>query len=327
MPRNGSGTFSRAVADYVYDTDILETDVNAEMDDMATALSGSVAANGETPITANIPFANYKITGLGSATARTDAPNAGQVQDGKLNWVAAGGTADAITAAYSPAITALVDGQLCHVRAGAANATTTPTFSPNGLTARTITKNGAAALAAGDIAGAGHELILRYLLASTQWELLNPATSVAAASTTVAGKVELATDAETITGTDTARAVTPSNLTAAKVLRADLTDTLEVGYDVTPEAAGTKSSGTFTPTYADGNVHTATNGGAHTLAPPTGTGTMIIHYTNNASAGAITTSGFTKVTGSSFTTTDTHKFMCFITTGNSVSLLNVVAMQ
>lgn len=37
---------------------------------------------------------------------------------------------------------------------------------------------------------------------------------VAAASTTAAGKVELATDAETITGTDTARAVTPANLTA-----------------------------------------------------------------------------------------------------------------
>lgn len=34
------------------------------------------------------------------------------------------------------------------------------------------------------------------------------------ASTTVKGKVELATDAETLTGTDTARAMTPSNLTA-----------------------------------------------------------------------------------------------------------------
>lgn len=34
------------------------------------------------------------------------------------------------------------------------------------------------------------------------------------ASTTVEGKVELATDAETITGTDTVRAMTPSNLTA-----------------------------------------------------------------------------------------------------------------
>ncbi len=38
--------------------------------------------------------------------------------------------------------------------------------------------------------------------------------SVAAATTTVAGIVELATDAESITGTDTARAITPANLRA-----------------------------------------------------------------------------------------------------------------
>ncbi len=38
--------------------------------------------------------------------------------------------------------------------------------------------------------------------------------SIADATTTVKGKVELATDAETITGTDTVRAVTPSNITA-----------------------------------------------------------------------------------------------------------------
>jgi hypothetical protein len=41
----------------------------------------------------------------------------------------------------------------------------------------------------------------------------NLAPTISDASTTVKGKVELATDAETITGTDTGRAVTPSNLT------------------------------------------------------------------------------------------------------------------
>ena len=38
--------------------------------------------------------------------------------------------------------------------------------------------------------------------------------SIVSATTTVQGKVELATDAETITGTDTARAVTPANIQA-----------------------------------------------------------------------------------------------------------------
>lgn len=74
----------------------------------------------------------------------------------------------------------------------------------------------------------------------------------------------------------------------------------------------------------------AVNGGAHTLAPPSvGTGnalSMVIQYTNNASAGTITTSGFTKVSGS-FTTTNGDDFLCYITVINGFSHLNVVALQ
>lgn len=102
----------------------------------------------------------------------------GDLFSGTGSWVDAGGTADAITATYSPAVTSVVDGQLFFVRAGAANTTTTPTFKPNTLTARTIVKDGGAALVAGDIAGDGHELILRYYAASTRYELLNPAGTV-----------------------------------------------------------------------------------------------------------------------------------------------------
>lgn len=178
MARNGAGTYERAVADYVYNTTIDQTTVNQEMDDIASALTGSLAKNGETVPTANLPMGTYRHTGVGNGSARTDYAALGQVQDGKANWVDGGGTADAITATYSPVITALVDGQLCYVRATAANATTTPTFSPNGLTARTIVKNGGVALAAGDIVGDGHELELRYDLTNTRWELLNPKTDL-----------------------------------------------------------------------------------------------------------------------------------------------------
>lgn len=47
----------------------------------------------------------------------------------------------------------------------------------------------------------------------------NRTLAVSAASSTAAGVVELATDAETITGTDTARAVTPANVAAAYVAK------------------------------------------------------------------------------------------------------------
>jgi|CXWL01.1.fsa_nt_gi hypothetical protein len=91
------------------------------------------------------------------------------------NWAIAAGTADAITAVYSPTNKALPDGLILGVRASAANATTTPTFAPDGLTAHTITRYGGVALKPGDIAAAGHELLLRYKLSATRWELLNPA--------------------------------------------------------------------------------------------------------------------------------------------------------
>lgn len=91
------------------------------------------------------------------------------------SWVAAGGTNDAITATYSPAIGALTDGLLLGFRASGPNNTTTPTFAPNGLTARTITKYGGVALALGDIPNANAEVLIRYNLANTRWELLNPA--------------------------------------------------------------------------------------------------------------------------------------------------------
>ena len=176
-----SGTFTRDY-DYTADRDagdptnkISATKVDADFDQIAAALSLALYRDGQATATANIPMGGYKFTGLAtSASARTDSVSAGIVQDGKLNWVDGGGTADAITATYSPAITALVDGQLCCVRATAANATTTPTFSPNGLTARTIVKQGGTALLAGDIHGDGHELILRYDLTNTRWELINP---------------------------------------------------------------------------------------------------------------------------------------------------------
>lgn len=112
----------------------------------------------------------------------------------------------------------------------------------------------------------------------------------------------------------------------ADTLKADTADVLTAGFATTPYNAGTKSTGTFTPDEANGNLQYAINGGAHTLAPMTNNGTVIIQYTNNASAGAVTTTGFTKVTGS-FTTTNGDDFMCYLTVNNSKSHLTIVALQ
>lgn len=105
------------------------------------------------------------------------------------------------------------------------------------------------------------------------------------------------------------------------------TGTLTTGFDSSDHNAGTKSSGTYTPAASDGNFQYAVNGGAHTLAPPATSCSIVVQYTNNGSAGGITTSSFTIVTGDSFTTTNGDDFMCVLTRCNGFSVLNVTALQ
>lgn len=96
---------------------------------------------------------------------------------------------------------------------------------------------------------------------------------------------------------------------------------------VTSKAGGVVSSGTFTPDPGARSTHDYTNNGAHTLAPSVNNGHCAVHITNGASAGAITTSGWTKVLGDAFDTTNGHKFIAFVEIGPAGSVLSVVAMQ
>ena len=123
----------------------------------------------------------------------------------------------------------------------------------------------------------------------------------------------------------------------ADILKADTADQLTAAFTMANDDDGTQSgAGTYTPSVAAGsNCKEITNGGAFTLAPPSPASDEWIHINvyivNNGSAGAITTSGFTNVTGDSFTTTDTHKFICRITVadigGTEYSTLDVEALQ
>lgn len=99
---------------------------------------------------------------------------------GETVSTATGGTADAITATFAPVPRYPSNGVCLSVRAASANATTTPTFTPNGgvIAPATIVKGNNLPLAAGDIAGAGHWLELAWDSTLTKWVLLNPANGV-----------------------------------------------------------------------------------------------------------------------------------------------------
>lgn len=90
---------------------------------------------------------------------------------------AAGGTADALTGTYTPAITALVDRMRLTVVATAANTTAAMTFTPNGpaIAPVGVVKGVGAALVVGDVPGAGYPIDLEYSASLGRWIMMNPA--------------------------------------------------------------------------------------------------------------------------------------------------------
>jgi hypothetical protein len=114
----------------------------------------------------------------------------------------------------------------------------------------------------------------------------------------------------------------------ADTAKLDVEDqTLAGGARVTVKDLGTITTGTVTPDPGDRPHQKLVNGGAFTLAPGTNQGSYWLDITNNGPAGAITTSGWTKVVGSSFTTTYGHKFACVAHISDLGSLLSVTGMQ
>jgi hypothetical protein len=108
------------------------------------------------------------------------------------------------------------------------------------------------------------------------------------------------------------------------------TDTLSQISTTPIYVLGVVSSGTITPYPANGSFQAYTNNGAHTLAP---SGSVVGQYwldiTNGASAGVITTSGWTKVitTLGALNTTVGNKFRLLATIGLAGSQLTIYPLQ
>lgn len=82
MPFNGSGTFTRVYSwtnDAANSINITASRMDTEDNGFATGLSDCVTRDGQSPWTANLPAAGFKITGLGAGSASGDSANVGQV--------------------------------------------------------------------------------------------------------------------------------------------------------------------------------------------------------------------------------------------------------
>lgn len=251
MSFNGSGTFQPYVPGnpVIPGTVISSTAFNATINDIAAGLSNAVTRDGQSPLTANLPAAGRKITGLGAGVVAGDSlrfeqlfsqgteqdiASAATVDIGGLNTTIARITGTTTITSFGTnyngprfvrfagalllthnATTLILPGGANITTAAGDRAILTPVGNPGsgwqvlayevaalapGTASSAATLSGTVAIANG---GTGQTTAAAAFTALKQ-----------AASTTATGVVELATDGETDTGTDTTRAVTPSNLQA-----------------------------------------------------------------------------------------------------------------
>jgi hypothetical protein len=152
MARNGSGTYSLPAGNPVTTgTTISSTWANSTLNDISSALTASLAYDGQTTPVANLPMGGYVHTNVGNATVRTNYPSSGQVQDGTLTYLTSVSGTDTITATAPISMTAYATGQVFRFISAGANTTTSVTLNINSIGAKNITKNGTTALAASDI--------------------------------------------------------------------------------------------------------------------------------------------------------------------------------
>lgn len=76
MSRNGSGTYSLPAGNpVVTGTTISSSWANNTLADIATALTGSLASDGQTPATGNLDLNSYKLVNLAAGTTTGDSVN------------------------------------------------------------------------------------------------------------------------------------------------------------------------------------------------------------------------------------------------------------
>lgn len=142
------------------------------------SMSGNTVTNCERGAGVSIGGGAAKAWAAGSYCVQLITPEAFnsfvQVEKTALRTASAGGTANAITATFSPEVTELSNGQSFLIQAQYANTVTNPTLSINGLPAKTIIKENNQPLELGDILGANFWMELIYDASLDKFQLLNP---------------------------------------------------------------------------------------------------------------------------------------------------------
>lgn len=135
MSRNGSGVYNLPAGNpVVTGTTISSTWANNTLSDIATALTGSIATDGQTAMTGNLPMGGNKVTGLADGSAPTDAVAFGQIATALADYIPVtdiGVTVQAYDAytAFTDTVQSFTKAQRGTVVALTSASTITPDFS------------------------------------------------------------------------------------------------------------------------------------------------------------------------------------------------------
>lgn len=161
MSRDGSGIYSLPAGNpVVTGTTISSTTHNTTLTDIANALTASIAKDGQTTPTANLPMGTYRHTGVSNGTARDQYATLAQLQDGGAQYVGSVSGTDTITGSLTPAIAAYATGMVVVLTPANTN-TGAVTLALNGLSAKSIVTRTGTALPAGSLL-AGYPVALIY---------------------------------------------------------------------------------------------------------------------------------------------------------------------
>lgn len=198
MARNGSGTYTLPAGNpVVTGSTISSTWANNTLGDIGTALTGSIAKDGQTTPTANLPMGGFAHTNVADATVRAQYATAGQAQDSAFTFLTSPAGTNAITATASLGMAAYVTGQRFFFVAPATN-TGACTLNINAIGVKSITKQGATALLAGEIISGS---VVQVVYDGTQFQLLNPYSASIGPTTSLISSLSLTSNVVTINTT------------------------------------------------------------------------------------------------------------------------------
>jgi hypothetical protein len=164
------------------------TEVYAAFADVATALTTAICKDGQTTITANLPMAGYRHTGVGNPTARTQYATVAGVQDGTYAYLTSVSGTNTIAATAALSMTAYATGQAFLFTPANANTGAT-TININSIGAKNIYHSGAA-LAGGELQQNVPALIM---YDGTQFNLVASGNAALAGIVTTKGDMLVAT--------------------------------------------------------------------------------------------------------------------------------------